>query len=401
MTTEKTDHMQTQYCIWCGSRIKKDSAFCTKCGKKQTDKENRLADWLIKHTKDKLKGDANSTLFDLIKNFLLSHLYGTVMSIAIVAAGAVTVYAGQPYITRYSGENVPPYMKDNTYAPPQQSTDYDRQTNDIVHNVCSEFMELENHIGQQYHDGGTVTVDHLLLPADFPYRHSFVIGPDSRFETGDGLSLTTILSKTVTQPSDFGLSSTLALANQGFDAAECTAVETVTDKNDNVIYRRESLFGCVILDGQRYIADRLIISVEDNSLKPAPAEIDSSRVKDFMTDYIYAVYSGGDLARYQFSLPDDFDISMRRSIHTLPDKMADCHRVDVTVENAREGSGIESALAVEKMGYKVIGANINVRVWESADTGRCMVSNHRIALVDDGTGYKYLDDEIGALAFEG
>ena len=57
--------LQKQFCIWCGSEIKNQAKFCPKCGKKQIEEENQLTDWLIAHTKDKLKGDAESSFLML------------------------------------------------------------------------------------------------------------------------------------------------------------------------------------------------------------------------------------------------------------------------------------------------------------------------------------------------
>ena len=74
---KENNTVQKQFCIWCCNEIKPDSKFCPKCGKQQTDEENQLIAWLIAHTKDKLKGDAESSLFDAIKNLIFSHLYGT------------------------------------------------------------------------------------------------------------------------------------------------------------------------------------------------------------------------------------------------------------------------------------------------------------------------------------
>ncbi|MBQ5327090.1 MAG: hypothetical protein J6K80_07795, partial [Oscillospiraceae bacterium] len=120
-----------------------DSKFCTKCGKKQTDEENPLIDWLISHTKDKLKGDAESSLFDAIKNFILSHLYGTVMSIAIIAAAGITVYASEPYIQKYNDSNMPEYISalsgNAEKAPVSQ---HNAVSVNSVRNVCNKYLDI-------------------------------------------------------------------------------------------------------------------------------------------------------------------------------------------------------------------------------------------------------------------
>ena len=56
------------YCVWCGSENPADGQKCHKCGKKLDGKENLLRDFLVEHTKDKLKGDIDGTIYDALKN---------------------------------------------------------------------------------------------------------------------------------------------------------------------------------------------------------------------------------------------------------------------------------------------------------------------------------------------
>ena len=85
------------YCVWCGSENPADGQKCHKCGKKLDGKENLLRDFLVEHTKDKLKGDIDGTIYDALKNYLLSHLYSVIIAVAFaVTAVAAVVTAATP-----------------------------------------------------------------------------------------------------------------------------------------------------------------------------------------------------------------------------------------------------------------------------------------------------------------
>lgn len=68
-----------QYCVWCGAIGDKRSTFCTKCGKKMDPDENLLIDYLLSRSKSKFKSKAINTVYDAIKAYLLSHLYGSAL----------------------------------------------------------------------------------------------------------------------------------------------------------------------------------------------------------------------------------------------------------------------------------------------------------------------------------
>ena len=84
---------EQRFCINCGAEITGQTAsrVCPACGKDPDPEEHLFREFLLEHTKSKLKSDIDSKLFDIIKNWLLSHLYGIVLSIAVIAAAAVTI----------------------------------------------------------------------------------------------------------------------------------------------------------------------------------------------------------------------------------------------------------------------------------------------------------------------
>ncbi len=85
----------TKYCIYCGAPLSGDSAKCPKCGKMQEDKENLFKEYLWRNTKEKIRGDIDDTLFEIVKNWLISHLYGVILLLTVI--GTVTyVLSGRP-----------------------------------------------------------------------------------------------------------------------------------------------------------------------------------------------------------------------------------------------------------------------------------------------------------------
>ena len=83
--------MESQkYCVWCGNAYDHSLTVCPSCHKNPDPKENQLADWLYSHTKDKLKGDIEGTLYNKLKNWALSNLYSMVLGVTVVTT-AVTV----------------------------------------------------------------------------------------------------------------------------------------------------------------------------------------------------------------------------------------------------------------------------------------------------------------------
>lgn len=81
----------TTYCVWCGSENPQDGKHCRQCGKKLEVKERLLVDFLVEHTKDKLKGDVDDGLYEALKNYLLSHLYSVIVAVAFVITAVTTV----------------------------------------------------------------------------------------------------------------------------------------------------------------------------------------------------------------------------------------------------------------------------------------------------------------------
>lgn len=84
------------FCIHCGKQnmvTPGRTSHCGFCGDKLWDKDRPFRDFLIDHTKDKLKDKLSDTIFNALKNWCLSHLYGFLVTVSLVAAVTTTVSA--------------------------------------------------------------------------------------------------------------------------------------------------------------------------------------------------------------------------------------------------------------------------------------------------------------------
>lgn len=91
----------TKYCIFCGAENAADADTCRVCGKTLHPQENLLKEYLYRKTKDKLKGKAEDSFLSVIRNWILSHLYGVVVTVSLIALAAVRVSAASPSLPSY------------------------------------------------------------------------------------------------------------------------------------------------------------------------------------------------------------------------------------------------------------------------------------------------------------
>lgn len=80
------------YCVKCGAKVAADATACPTCRQKLPAKDRLLLDFLWEHTKDKIKGDIEDSVFETVKNFLLSHLYGLVVGLSLIVVAAVAIF---------------------------------------------------------------------------------------------------------------------------------------------------------------------------------------------------------------------------------------------------------------------------------------------------------------------
>lgn len=73
------------FCTHCGAENRAEDKLCAKCGKELNGKENLFRDFLTDHIKDKIKGKIGDGIFDALKGWLLSHLYGCLVTVSLIA----------------------------------------------------------------------------------------------------------------------------------------------------------------------------------------------------------------------------------------------------------------------------------------------------------------------------
>ena len=97
---------EKRYCIFCGSSLAEGSDVCPSCGKQIPAKESLFKEYLYRNTKDELKGKADDALFSIVKNWLLSHLYGLVVSFVFIGLAGIAL--SPPRLPSYIRETSSP-----------------------------------------------------------------------------------------------------------------------------------------------------------------------------------------------------------------------------------------------------------------------------------------------------
>ncbi len=112
---ENTD---IQYCTECGAANKKSAIYCTECEKKIKSRHLPFSDFLTGHIKSDVKDGVTTSLFSLLKKAIVSHLYGTVLTLSVIATVAVSALAATPYIKTV--KNQPPVAVVNETPPEEE-----------------------------------------------------------------------------------------------------------------------------------------------------------------------------------------------------------------------------------------------------------------------------------------
>ncbi len=88
------------YCAMCGGVVSETDNVCPHCKKALPAKDRLFLNFLIDHTKDKIKGDIEDSVFETVKNYLLSHLFAVIVGFTMVVVAAAAVIfssAADPY----------------------------------------------------------------------------------------------------------------------------------------------------------------------------------------------------------------------------------------------------------------------------------------------------------------
>jgi len=73
-----------EYCVYCGSKNKKEDKKCIKCHKKLNPKDRPLLNYLKSKIKDNLKGNIEDNIIDIITKYIKSHIYGFIMTCSVI-----------------------------------------------------------------------------------------------------------------------------------------------------------------------------------------------------------------------------------------------------------------------------------------------------------------------------
>lgn len=79
------------YCTSCGAANKKSAIICEECENKIIAKHSPFRSFLLKRIKGETIDFGKENLYEIIKRFLFQHLYGLVMTVAVVTTGTVVI----------------------------------------------------------------------------------------------------------------------------------------------------------------------------------------------------------------------------------------------------------------------------------------------------------------------
>ncbi len=313
-----------KYCIWCGSRIKPDAKFCPKCGKQQIEEENQLIDWLISKTKDKLKGDAEDGLISAIKNFILSHLYGSVMAISIVIAAGVTVYANEPYIKKVNASDISfvpriNYSDESYDDTPSGNRDYDRRASERINGISTDYLSASGNGVMVSEDDFMASVAHLIADPSLGINGVFELKTDVKF------SLCNDITSVEFRQEEFELEISRNLAARGYRVAECKSKQTISEQS---IYsgRRTVVFSMVELNGRWYITENRITEYEVDGYSGSSSEqrvyvpdiyVDGSSTSYYLKNYIGNLYGDNSSDDFSFKKHGEVDYIPQRDIDSI------------------------------------------------------------------------------------
>ena len=100
----KLQYNEEIHCPRCNTVNKKSAIFCENCEKKIHSNYKPFLMFLDRHTKEELTSKVTDKILDAIKAFLLSHIYGVAITVAIVTTAVSAVAAYPSYVETLSQE---------------------------------------------------------------------------------------------------------------------------------------------------------------------------------------------------------------------------------------------------------------------------------------------------------
>lgn len=117
-----------QYCSVCGSVNKKSAVICSTCENKIKSKRLPFCDFLKGHLKSDIKDTVSTSVFSLIRKTIVSHLYGTILTVSVIATATVSVLCATPYIKQVKN---PPTNVVNEVEPEEEVASFEITQDDI------------------------------------------------------------------------------------------------------------------------------------------------------------------------------------------------------------------------------------------------------------------------------
>ena len=229
-----------RYCIWCGKELDSFVSVCPVCGASLDEKENLLKDWLYRNTKESLKGKIDDTMFTVVKNWLLCHLYGVIVAVTIIASALLASrnslpgYVGRTALTvgpgsRHHGQRVDKDILNAIYS---RTLDYKQSCS--RHQAAREGIQLGHRDLSEFPAPET-----FWPPARLPAggRHEYTV----HFEVGSHASELETESYTYDRPKT---RTGKALKERGYTVAEIIHV---------IQYYEDEVFESPVILTERYM----------------------------------------------------------------------------------------------------------------------------------------------------
>lgn len=164
-----------KYCNYCGNEIEDENLICPKCKHNLNRNNIALILFLKKHTREELLNKAEDSLFEYLKNYILSHLYGFILTVTIIVVplSAVTVVSGvklvndRPVMNNNISHEVVINNNDN-----QNNTVLSDEDKEAIINVINNYsIALENSNGTINNELNNIWVSSSII--DNTYHHAF------------------------------------------------------------------------------------------------------------------------------------------------------------------------------------------------------------------------------------
>lgn len=339
--------MEMKYCIYCGRQNSPEAKFCVKCGKEMEPKENLLADFLLKRTRDKLKGSADDSLYNTIKNYLLSHLYGMALTISFVSAVVVTASASDAHIKKVDSAYINNLLNGGHHQSHNQSQvnngEYPEEDNRSIHTLMTTYeIEVFNETFRDA-EGNPVAPepDKYRLPASRGYGGQHQL--NSSLPTYiPGAAESGTQYRTEFNPENFQTDIAKKLAADGYKVGESRADAVFTDIDGTVVCSYEYLVVAVFYEGHWLVAEDLLLSFDYDYVEPevepeqqeeptqTVVEIDIGAVFDTASEFYNNVFDGNDMSDMHF--PGSFNYNCQHQLDYDTDLPTDRQNIDTETQ---------------------------------------------------------------------